>query len=149
LFNGRHRTAPDQPEPFDSGQSFQPDLDKIPPFLADLPSLSPLQADALEVPFDYSELSAAVDAAAASKAPGLDGLSYEFYKTVFPVIGPQLVVVFNNMLEAAALPPSLRRGVVRLLPKVRGVPTAAQFRPITLLCTDYKNVCESFAGCPA
>jgi hypothetical protein len=42
------------------------------------------------------------------------------------------------MLEAGQLGKSLRTGVVRLLPKVPGVPTSAQLRPITLLTTDYK-----------
>ncbi len=42
------------------------------------------------------------------------------------------------MPEASELGSSLRRGVVQLIPKVAGVPTVAQLRPITLLSTDYK-----------
>jgi Reverse transcriptase (RNA-dependent DNA polymerase) len=36
--------------------------------------------------------------------------------------------------------------VVRLLPKVAGVPKASQLRPITLLCTDYKLLTKMFVA---
>jgi exonuclease III len=146
LFNGRHRSAADRPEPYDSGQSFRPDIDKIPAFLEGLPTLPEEQADALEVPFTYPELAAAVKGAAAARAPGLDGLPYEFYKTVLAIIGPQLLKVFNQMLQDGSLVASMRSGVVRLIPKVQGVPTAAQFRPITLLGADYKILTKMFVG---
>jgi hypothetical protein len=41
LYNGRHSTAPDHPEPFDSDIPFQPDVEKIPSFLDNLSALSP------------------------------------------------------------------------------------------------------------
>jgi hypothetical protein len=85
-------------------------------------------------------------AAAASRSPGLDGLSYELYKKVLLVIGPQFLAALNEMLTADLLPPSFCRGVVRLIPKVPGTPTAAQFCPITLLGTDYKLLTKMFVG---
>jgi hypothetical protein len=42
------------------------------------------------------------------------------------------------MLAESLLPASFRQGVVRLLPKVAGIPAAPQLRHITLLGTDYK-----------
>ena len=42
------------------------------------------------------------------------------------------------MMAEGLLPASFRRGIVRLLPKVAGVPAASQLRPITLLGVDYK-----------
>ena len=88
LFQGRHQTSADRPEPFDSGTSFTPDLNIATSFLSDLPSLSPEQSESLEKPFELQELEEAVEAAAASKSPGLDGLTYELYKVTFPVVGP-------------------------------------------------------------
>jgi hypothetical protein len=84
------------------------------------------------------ELAAAVQEAAPDKSPGLDGLSYEFYRTILPLVGPPLLTALNAMLAEGLLTLSLRRGVVRLLPKVTAIPTAAQLRPITLLAVDYK-----------
>jgi Reverse transcriptase (RNA-dependent DNA polymerase) len=146
LFNGRHHSAADRPKPYDSGQSFLPDLDKIPGFLDGLPTLPEEQADALEVPFTYPELAVAVVGAWAAGAPGQDGLPYEFYKTVLAIIGPQLLKVFNQMLQVGSMVASMRSGVVRLIPKAQGVPTAAQFRPITLLGADFKILTNMFVG---
>ncbi len=50
------------------------------------------------------------------------------------------------MLNRGLLAPSLRLGVVRLLPKVPGVPMASQLRPITLLNTDYKLLIKMFVA---
>jgi hypothetical protein len=72
------------------------------------------------------------------KSPGLDGLSYEFYNTVFHFVGPGLLEALNCMLAEGQLTPSLCNSVIRLLPKVAGIPTAAQLCPIILLNTDYK-----------
>jgi hypothetical protein len=136
LFQGRHTATAARPEPYDSGQPFQPNFDRLDNFLAGLPTLNRFQSELLDLPINLPELEQA--AAAAGKAPGLDGLPYEFYRRVMPLIGPALVDALNTMLEQQLLTPSLRRGAVRLLPKVAGPPTAAQLRPITLLSCDYK-----------
>ena len=138
LFNGRHAAAAGAAEPVDSGRAFVPDELHVQELLRGLPTLQPADAALLERPFQVHELAAAVDQAAAAKSPGLDGLSYEFYRCTLPLLGPALLDAFNAMLADGRLTPSLRRGVVRLLPKVAGVPAAHQLRPITLLCTDYK-----------
>ncbi len=79
-----------------------------------------------------------MEADASSKTPGLDGLSYEFYKSTFGLVGPPLLDGLNAMLNGGLLSPSLWHGVVRLLPKVPGVTMSSQLRPITHLDTDYK-----------
>ena len=53
-------------------------------------------------------------------------------------IGPYLLAALQAALNHGRLPATMLQGAVRLLPKVPGVPAASQFRPITLLCTDYK-----------
>jgi hypothetical protein len=136
LFHGRHVASPTGP--LDSGHTFQPDQSLFPAFLEGLPSLTVDQRLSLEQPFTMEELEAAVDSAAPHKSPGLDGLSYEFYRATLPEVGPSLVAAFNAMLAEGLLPASFRQGVVKLLPKVAGIPAAPQLRPITLLGTDYK-----------
>jgi hypothetical protein len=138
LFNGRHAATIGAAEPVDSGSTFLPDEACVPEFLQGLPTLSPEDAARLERPFSLFELQAAVEAAAAAKSPGIDGLSYEFYKKTLPLVGPALLDGLNSMLEGGRLVPSMRKGLVRLLPKVAAIPAAHQLRPITLLCTDYK-----------
>ncbi len=143
LFQGRHVPSANSSGFVDFGSSFHPDPDLVPALLDGLPSLSPDQRTELETPFTLGELQSAVEAAAASKAPGLDGLSYEFYKATFGMVGPPLLDGLNAMLNRGLLAPSLRLGVVRLLPKVPGV----QLRPITLLNTDYKLLTKMFVAC--
>jgi hypothetical protein len=146
LFHGRHVASNLEAGPIDSGGTFQPDEQLFPDFLNNLPALSEDDREDLERPFNIAELEAAVEAAASSKAPGLDGLSYEFYKATFHYAGQPLLEVFNASLARGLLPASLRHGVVRLLPKVPGVPTASQLRPITLLGTGYKLLTKMFVS---
>jgi hypothetical protein len=138
IFSGRHAATAAAAEPVDSGASFVPNPAHFPTFLNGLPRLSQLERDSLEVPFTLPELAAAAEEAAANKSPGLDGLSYEFYRATLPLVGPPLLAALNAMLANGLLFPSLRRGVVRLLPKVPSTPLASQLRPITLLSVDYK-----------
>jgi hypothetical protein len=147
LFQGRHQATAAAPEPCDSGRPFKPSSpEAAADFLSDMPSLSPAQSQALDRPFELSELKAAIASAAKSKSPGLDGLSYELYAAVIDLVGPGLLQAFNAMLRDGLLTPSFCRGVVRLLPKVAGTPTAAQLRPITLLNTDYKLLTKMFVA---
>ena len=138
LFQGRHAASAARPEPFDSGQPFQPNFTFFDDFTRGMPTLDRFQTAALDLPITLLELEAAAGKAAAGKAPGLDGLPYEFYRTVLPLVGDCMVEAMNVMLERGELSPSLPRGAVRLLSKVPGVPAASQLRPITLLSCDYK-----------
>jgi len=138
LFNGRHVASEASPEPVDSGHQFQPDFSSLPVFTAHLHHLSQHQQDILTAPFQLLELVAAIEATPASKSPGLDGLPYEFYRATHHLIGPHLLAAFTAGLQRGRLPATMLQGAVRLIPKVAGVPAASQFRPITLLGTDYK-----------
>ena len=138
LFAGHHISTTERPEPFDSGSPFEPDFQHLEEFVQDMPKLSVLEREAVEMPLTRPELLAEVEGAARGRSPGLDGLPYEFYVAVIPLIGDHLVGALNAMLEEGELTASLRQGAVRLLPKVAGAPLASQLRPITLLNCDYK-----------
>ena len=72
------------------------------------------------------------------KAPGFDGLLVEFYKTFWDVLGTTLLDVFKFSLQDGLLPLSRRRAVVCLIPKKGDLQTLQTWRPIYLLCADYK-----------
>ena len=65
-----------------------------------------------------------------NKSPGLDGLSNEFYKAVFPLIKNEYLAVQNLYQQEGKLSNEMRIGVTRLLPKTAGVPTVEKVRPI-------------------
>ena len=71
-----------------------------------------VQSESMDQPITLAELQQAVAEAAHGKAPGLDGLPYEFYAAVLHLVGGSLVEALNTMLERGALTASLQRGVV-------------------------------------
>jgi hypothetical protein len=92
----------------------------------------------LDAPFTFSKLFGAVKQAATGRSPWLDGLPYEFYKALLPLVSLPLLQALNGMLETDELVPPLQSSVICLNPKVASIPTAVQIRPFTLLCIDYK-----------
>ena len=60
-----------------------------------MPKLSVLEWEAVEMPLTRPELLAEVEGAARGQSPGLDGLPYEFYVVVIPLIGDHLVEALN------------------------------------------------------
>ena len=79
-----------------------------------------------------------------NKSPGLDRISYEFYKATFNIIKHELLEVFQCQLDRNEIIESNKKGVTRLIPKVMGVPKVDQLRPITLLNCDYKLIAKWF-----
>ena len=73
------------------------------------------------------------------KSPGDDGYTAEFYKQFFSLLGQDLVNSFNAAFDIGEMSVSQRRGVITLLPKEdSNLLLLSNWRPITLLNTDYK-----------
>lgn len=73
------------------------------------------------------------------KSPGVDGYTAEFYKQFFSLLGQDLVNSFNAAFDIGEMSVSQRRGVITLLPKEdSNLLLLSNWRPITLLNTDYK-----------
>ena len=117
LFAGRHISTTERPEPFDSSSPFEPDFQHLEEFVQDMPKLSVLEREAVEMPLTRPELLAEVEGAARGRSPGLDGLPYEFYVAVIPLIGDHLVGELNAMLEEGELTASLRQGPSACYPR--------------------------------
>ena len=73
-----------------------------------------------------------------NKSPGLDGLCYEFYQETFAIIKNDLLEILQCQLNRSRIIESNKHGVTRLAPKVDGIPSVDELRPITLLNCDYK-----------
>ena len=87
------------------------------------------------------ELSAALNVSARGSAPGLDGLSYEFSREFWDLLGPALAAMLEEVFASAeaCLPASLTQGRITLLHKQgkdRTLPDG--YRPVTLLSVDCK-----------
>ena len=108
--------------------------------------LSPAEANLCEGDVTLEECTSALQSLSSNKSPGVDGLSYEFYRTFWESMGPDLVSVLNASRLSGQLSLSQRTGIITLLYKKGDKLDPKNWRPITLLCTDYKILAKVLTG---
>ena len=87
------------------------------------------------------ELFQALNDMAKEKAPGLDGLTVEFYLTFWHVIKNDFVDLVNYCYKKGSLPNSMNKALIRLIFKNKGERCQLKnWRPISLLNVDYKII---------
>ena len=92
------------------------------------------------------ELRKAVMAMENNKSPGCDGLTSNFYKHFWPIFGKELTRVYNYAFNNGLLTVSQRRGIITLLFKKGDRTQLKNWRPVTLLNTDYKILTKALAN---
>lgn len=108
--------------------------------------LSAQERDSCEGPLSNAECRGAVDAMASGKSPGIDGFPAEFYQTFWDLLGDDFVDVMNYNYLHGRLTATQRTGVITLLHKNGDRLLMQNWRPITLLCTDYKIATKAIAN---
>ena len=108
-----------------------------------LPSSSSASCDG---PITLDEARKALEGAATGRSPGSDGLPAEFNLAFWKVLGEDLIEVFNASFSSGHLPPSLRRALITLLFKKGDRLDPKNWRPISLLNSDYKILARIVAG---
>jgi len=108
-------------------------------------TLSDEQSNTCSSPFKPSDIKCAVTSMPNGKCPGLDGIPTEFYKSCWDFMSADLFEVFNASSSEGVLPESMRTAVIRCIPKKGDLTEVKNWRPISLLNTDYKI----FARCIA
>ena len=103
------------------------------------------QAQLCEGEVTHEEITQAVTQTQNDRSPGIDGLTYEFYKSFWQVIGNDLVKVFNHSFENKELPESQQYGLLTLLCKKGDRALLSNWRPISLLNTDYKVLAKALS----
>ena len=101
-------------------------------------ALSDSERDSCEGEFIKDELFAALGGLQTGKSPRSDGLPTEFYKVFWQDLGDILVLVLNENFLIGILTDSQREGLLRLLYKKDDRRLVKNWRPISLLNTDYK-----------
>ena len=76
------------------------------------------------------------------KAPGIDGIPIEVYKTFWSVTKNTLHNLFNEIVRSDTLGESQKTSVVSLIHKGGDRAEIKNWRPISLLCTDYKIIAK-------
>lgn len=80
------------------------------------------------------------------ESPGIDGLTADFLANIWPLISEDPFMVLKDSLENGLLPHSCRRAVLNILPKKRDLDDIRNWRPVSLLCTDYKILSKVLAN---
>ena len=81
-----------------------------------------------------------------NKSPWLDGLTSNFYKHFWDLFGNELADIYNYGFEHEILSVTQRRGVITLIFKKNDRTKLKNWRPITLLTTDYKILTKALAN---
>jgi hypothetical protein len=108
--------------------------------------LTDIEKDSCEGEITMDECKMAVSNLKDNKSPGLDGITSEFYKMFWPIIGTLIVDVFNESLNSGILPPSERIAVISLIFKKGKSDDLNNYRPISLTNLDYKILAHVLAN---
>ena len=84
------------------------------------------------------EIEQAIKGLARNKSPGLDGLTAEFYVEFWEVLVPLLHVLFEQLGGREELPADMSTGVISILFKKGCREKLENYRPLSMLNTDYK-----------
>ena len=98
LFNGYHDENIEN-----TGKTFQADNRDLHFFLKDLATLPDSEREGLVKEMALGELEEIVKECNHNKSPGLDGLSYEFYKITFPIIKDDLLAIYRCQLSRESI----------------------------------------------
>src|SRR6185295_1498890 len=110
-------------------------------FLSSLsfPSLPASTASFLLSPISVDELRSTIRALPPCRAPGPDGIPYEWYQTFSEDLIPILLPLFNGILSGNPPPPFWTQTMISLIPKPdRNLLHLSNWRPITLSNCDCK-----------
>lgn len=91
-----------------------------------------------EGPVTKDELEHALKKMNLNKSPGPDGITTEFYQTFWDSLAEDIVEVFNSNFMRGSMTESQRESLLRLLYKKDNRALLTNWRPISLLNTDYK-----------
>ena len=93
----------------------------------------------LDLPISLNEISIAVNQLKKGKVPGLDGFPVEFYQVFWEEIKHSLHALFMAICQGTPFPQSCSIGIISLLEKPgKDKLLIENWRPLTLLCCDYK-----------
>ncbi|XDV12372.1 hypothetical protein PO909_001067 [Leuciscus waleckii] len=115
-------------------------------FLENMPQVSEEANTGINKALSTEELERALKSMENGKTPGIDGISIDFYKVFWAEVGPDLLEVLNQSLIDGQLPKSCRRAIITLLPKKGDLSEIKNWRPVSLLCNDYKILSKALAN---
>lgn len=123
------------------GQEYESKKDKINEFLRPLKmtKMSKDEATKLVEPITEEEIKETIAKLKNNKSLGAYGFSGEYYKVFINELTPILYKVYNYTLKSGKPPKSWSEAIITVIQKERKDPLqCTSYRPISLLCVDYK-----------
>jgi len=102
--------------------------------------------NALYGPLTSDELHTAITKGQTKKAPGRDGIGLSLFQDTWNTIKDDWLDLFSQMFVPGNLTEQQKRGVVVCIPKTTRPTQPSDYRPITLLNTDYKTLARLLAN---
>ena len=93
------------------------------------------------IPSD-SEILEAVKSTNGGKVPGPDGFSATFYQSYWHIVGPDVTKDVKSFFSTGQLHTHQNETHIRLIPKITGPRSVADYRPIALCNTHYKIIAK-------
>ena len=93
----------------------------------------------LDRPITKQELHDIIRGAKKNKTPGIDGIPTDFYLAMWKEIGDDFTKMANGVLQQRrTVTTSQGHSIIKLIPKTPNPKVLNDYRPIALLCADYK-----------
>ena len=108
--------------------------------------LNDIEKEGLEGKITPGECEEALKNMKNNKSPGSDGLPAEFYKTFWQDINKDLLESINQSYDTGTLSPTQKRSILSLIFKKNDKHLLKNWRPISLLNTDYKILAHVLAN---
>jgi hypothetical protein len=122
------------------------DHKKLEEILQDAPKLNNVQKEKTKGIITYDECLKALKSLSNGKTPGLDGITTDFYKFFWIDISTVVIESINYAFVKNEMSSDQRIGIITLTPKKQKIRTFLKnWRPITLLCVDYKILAKVLA----
>lgn len=87
----------------------------------------------------YEEIQEVIGSMKSETEPGPDGFTSKFYEIFQKELIPKLQILANNILNGYHPPRTWQEALISMIPKTdHKAPSVKDFRPISLLNTDYK-----------
>lgn len=100
----------------------------------------------LREPLTLDKFHAAFQSMEGGKTPGIDGLPFKLYKAFWSDFCINVMEVFEESFAVGFLPQSCRKAILALLPKKGDLQDIKNWRPVSLLGTDYKLLSKVLAN---
>jgi hypothetical protein len=79
------------------------------------------------------------------KVPGIDGLPVEFFTAFWEDLKASFSALVQSSFNSEILPETMRTSIITLIFKKKSRDDICNYRPISLLCSDYKIIAKALA----